>query len=49
MNEPKVLLGPMRLPFLLLPPACVLLGIDASCQSNELTGRAHYNAIDAVD
>jgi 1,4-dihydroxy-2-naphthoate octaprenyltransferase len=26
MSEPKELLGPMRLPFLVLPPACVLLG-----------------------
>jgi 1,4-dihydroxy-2-naphthoate octaprenyltransferase len=26
MTEPKYLLGPMRLPFLVLPPACVLLG-----------------------
>ncbi len=26
MNSPKQLLGPMRVPFLVLPPACVLLG-----------------------
>jgi 1,4-dihydroxy-2-naphthoate octaprenyltransferase len=26
MDQPKALLGPMRLPFLILPPACVLLG-----------------------
>jgi 1,4-dihydroxy-2-naphthoate octaprenyltransferase len=26
MDQPKSLLGPMRLPFLVLPPACVLLG-----------------------
>ena len=26
MDEPNSLLGPMRLPFLVLPPACVLLG-----------------------
>jgi 1,4-dihydroxy-2-naphthoate octaprenyltransferase len=26
MSQPKALLGPMRLPFLVLPPACVLLG-----------------------
>jgi hypothetical protein len=27
MKNLKYLLGPMRLPFLVLPPACVLLGI----------------------
>lgn len=30
MAEPKTLLGPMRLPFLVLPPACVLLGIGTA-------------------
>ncbi len=30
MSEPKTLLGPMRLPFLVLPPACVLLGIGTA-------------------
>ena len=30
MQEPKELLGPMRLPFLILPPACVLLGISTA-------------------
>ena len=33
MREPKDLLGPMRLPFLVLPPACVLLGIGAAVWS----------------
>lgn len=28
--EPKNLLGPMRLPFLVLPPACVLLGVGTA-------------------
>ncbi len=30
MNSPKALLGPMRLPFLVLPPACVLLGVGTA-------------------
>jgi 1,4-dihydroxy-2-naphthoate octaprenyltransferase len=30
MTEPKTLLGPMRLPFLVLPPACVLLGVGTT-------------------
>lgn len=30
MKEPKYLLGPMRLPFLVLPPACVLLGASTA-------------------
>lgn len=30
MTEPKDLLGPMRLPFLVLPPACVLLGLGTA-------------------
>jgi 1,4-dihydroxy-2-naphthoate octaprenyltransferase len=30
MTEPKTLLGPMRLPFLVLPPACVLLGVGTA-------------------
>ncbi len=30
MTEPKQLLGPMRLPFLVLPPACVLLGVGTA-------------------
>jgi 1,4-dihydroxy-2-naphthoate polyprenyltransferase len=29
-RDPKALLGPMRLPFLVLPPACVLLGVGAA-------------------
>jgi 1,4-dihydroxy-2-naphthoate octaprenyltransferase len=30
MNEPKYLLGPMRVPFLILTPACVLLGFGTA-------------------
>lgn len=30
MKEPKALLGPMRLPFLVLPPACVLVGVGTA-------------------
>jgi 1,4-dihydroxy-2-naphthoate octaprenyltransferase len=30
MKDPKQLLGPMRLPFLVLPPACVLLGVSTA-------------------
>ena len=30
MKDPKSLLGPMRLPFLVLPPACVLLGMSTA-------------------
>ncbi len=30
MNSPKALLGPMRLPFLVLPLACVLLGVGTA-------------------
>lgn len=30
MREPKALLGPMRPPFLILPPACVLVGIGTA-------------------
>jgi len=30
MKEPKYLLGPMRIPFLILTPACVLLGFGTS-------------------
>jgi hypothetical protein len=30
MNELKTLLGPMRLPFVLLAPCCVLLGAGAA-------------------
>jgi 1,4-dihydroxy-2-naphthoate octaprenyltransferase len=30
MNEPKALLGPMRLPFLVLPPACVFLAFGTA-------------------
>jgi 1,4-dihydroxy-2-naphthoate octaprenyltransferase len=30
MNNLKPLLGPMRLPFLILPPACVLLGVGTA-------------------
>lgn len=30
MTEPKDVLGPMRLPFLVLPPACVLLGVGTA-------------------
>jgi len=30
MSQPKALLGPMRLPFLVLPPACVLLGVGTA-------------------
>ena len=30
MSEPKALLGPMRLPFLILPPACVFLGFGTA-------------------
>jgi 1,4-dihydroxy-2-naphthoate octaprenyltransferase len=33
MNAPKDLLGPMRLPFLVLPPACVLLGVGTAVWS----------------
>jgi 1,4-dihydroxy-2-naphthoate octaprenyltransferase len=33
MTEPKDLLGPMRLPFLVLPPACVLLGLGTAIWS----------------
>jgi 1,4-dihydroxy-2-naphthoate octaprenyltransferase len=33
MNGPKVLLGPMRLPFLVLPPGCVLLGVGTAVWS----------------
>jgi len=29
-NSPPVILGPMRLPFLTLPPVCVLLGVAAA-------------------
>jgi 1,4-dihydroxy-2-naphthoate octaprenyltransferase len=29
-RDPKALLGPMRLPFLVLPPACVLLGMGTA-------------------
>jgi 1,4-dihydroxy-2-naphthoate octaprenyltransferase len=29
-KEPKLLLGPMRLPFLVLPPVCVFLGMSAA-------------------
>jgi len=29
-NNPKLLLGPMRLPFLILTPACVLLGLGTA-------------------
>ncbi len=30
MNNPKLLLGPMRVPFLVLTPACVLLGLGTA-------------------
>jgi 1,4-dihydroxy-2-naphthoate octaprenyltransferase len=30
LRDPQALLGPMRLPFLVLPPACVLLGIGTA-------------------
>lgn len=30
MTKPRDLLGPMRLPFLILPPACVLLGVGTA-------------------
>ena len=33
MNNLKYVLGPMRLPFLILPPACVLLGLGTSVWS----------------
>ena len=33
MSQPKALLGPMRLPFLVLPPACVLLGTGTAIWS----------------
>lgn len=33
MKDPKLLLGPMRLPFLVLPPVCVLLGVGTAVWS----------------
>ncbi len=34
MRELKHLLGPMRVPFLILTPACVLLGVGAASWSS---------------
>jgi 1,4-dihydroxy-2-naphthoate polyprenyltransferase len=34
MKDPKLLLGPMRAPFLILPPACVLLGAGVAVWSH---------------
>jgi 1,4-dihydroxy-2-naphthoate octaprenyltransferase len=33
MNKSKIILGPMRVPFLILTPACVLLGIATAARS----------------
>jgi 1,4-dihydroxy-2-naphthoate octaprenyltransferase len=33
MKDPKLLLGPMRVPFLVLPPVCVLLGVGTAVWS----------------
>jgi 1,4-dihydroxy-2-naphthoate octaprenyltransferase len=39
MNRLKLLLGPMRVPFLLLNPACVLLGVGAAART---AGRVNW-------
>jgi 1,4-dihydroxy-2-naphthoate octaprenyltransferase len=43
MKDPKALLGPMRLPFLVLPPACVLLGLGVAVWT-----QGRVDALDAI-
>lgn len=41
MSSPRVVLGPMRLPFLLLTPCCVLLGIGTAARTTAQVNLAH--------
>lgn len=42
MDQPKGLLGPMRLPFLVLPPACVLLGAATAIWTQGAVNPLHF-------
>ena len=42
MSQPKALLGPMRLPFLVLPPACVLLGAGTAIWTQGKINPIHF-------
>jgi 1,4-dihydroxy-2-naphthoate octaprenyltransferase len=42
MNEPQSLLGPMRIPFLIITPACVLLGLGAAVWTSGRISVLHF-------
>ena len=42
MSEPKALLGPIRLPFLILAPACVLLGAGTAIWTQGVRNPLHF-------
>ena len=42
MSEPKALLGPIRLPFLVLAPACVLLGAGTAIWTQGVSNPLHF-------
>ena len=42
MSEPKALLGPIRLPFLILAPACVLLGAGTAIWTQGVSNPLHF-------